>query len=595
MKVTLVKKRLIYTYIIMALVVFAGIARVGYIQIVQGEGFKELAFSQQTRDALVPAKRGNILDRTGKKLAASITLYSVQCMPEHIKKENADEYSKIIADILEMDKSKVYEFLTSEMKYVNIKKWIEHDKADTLKKANLKGIFVYKDSKRTYPYDSLASQIIGNTDSEGNGGAGIEMVYNKYLTGIPGRSVKIISSKGVELPYTNSKIYDPIDGYDIVLTIDESIQHYIEDLAEETMRTHSAKNVSILVMNTNSGEILGMSSKPDYNPNNRTYLNYHPKKPWLRLSENDLVKINSLPWNEKSKSVYSNWTSPIINEPYDPGSTFKIITAASAIEENLVSQDETFICNGSVAVDGQVIKCWNYPKSHGEQSLYEVIQNSCNPALVEIGSRLNKERLYKYTTNFGFGKSTDIELTGEANGIVRHPDNMNNVDLATISFGQGITTTQLQLLTSISAFANDGKLMKPFIVKRIIDENDTVIESFEPEVVSKVVSKQTADTMLDILESVVTDGTGRNAYVKGFRVGGKSGTSQKLVNNTYGENYVSSFVSIAPINNPEIAVLVTIDEPKGEEYHGGVIAGPVSSKVVQHTLHILGIRPEYIE
>lgn len=596
-KATFVKKRMLKAYLIMAIAIFIIIGRVGYWQIVQGELLKEEAFNQQTRDFITPSVRGNILDRNGKKLAASVKLKSVECITKYLKDKKVDyeEYSKKISEILEMDKDEVYSILTSDKKYPTIKRWISHKQAEELKKADLKGIVIYKDTKRTYPYDSLASQILGNTDKEGNGKAGIEMKFNEYLKGIPGRSVKIMSDHEVELPYTDSKIIKPIDGYNVVLTIDEVIQNYIEKIADETMMKHRAKNVSIIVMEPKSGEILGMASKPDYNPNNRIYLNYDPVRPWLTLNENDLKRINSIPWNEKKDTVLHRWKSSNISMLYDPGSTFKLITAASALEENIVNLNETYNCDGFTHVDGQRIRCWIYPRKHGEQTLYEAIQNSCNPALVEIATRLNKENFYKYMTDFGYGKYTAIDLLDEVKGIVTIPENMNNVELATISFGQGITATPMQVLTSISSFANDGSLMKPMIVKKLTDSNNKVIKTYEPETIKKVVSKQTADTMLDILESVVTDGTGKSAHVNGYRVGGKSGTSQKLIDGKYGDKYIASFVAVAPINNPKISVLVVVDEPQSDDDHGGAVAGPVVKEIIQHTLHHLGVRPEHAE
>ncbi|RKD34755.1 stage V sporulation protein D [Thermohalobacter berrensis] len=560
--------------------------RLGYIQIVKGEELKKEALEQWTRDIPVKAKRGTIYDRKGKKLAISISTNTVWCRPADI--ENPKETAKIVANILEMDENEVLEKLTKKQSVVRVKMWIDKEKADALRKENLKGIEIVDDNKRYYPFGNFASYILGHTNIDQVGQYGVEKTYNKYLTGTPGRWIKTADAVGRQLPYENEKFYEPENGLNLVLTIDETIQHFAEKAALEALVKNKAKKVSIIVMEPKTGDILAMASKPDYDPNNpREPLNEKLKEEWAKL-----------PVNEQIKKWYDMWRNFPINDSYEPGSTFKIITAAAGLEEGVVTPTSQFYCDGFItSVEGARLKCWRYYNPHGSETFVEGVQNSCNEVFVAVGQRLGKENMLKYIKGFGFGEKTGIDLTGEQSGIIpRSADSMREVNLATISYGQGIAVTPIQLITAISAVANGGKLMEPRIVKELIDQDGNIIEKFKPEVRRKVISEETSKTLLKILETVVSTGTGKKAYVPGYRVGGKTGTAQKVINGRYADGkYIASFVAIAPVNDPKIAVLAVIDEPSNGEYYGGRIAAPVAGQVVKETLSYLDVEPQFTE
>ncbi|WP_069650157.1 stage V sporulation protein D [Caloranaerobacter ferrireducens] len=580
------KKRLIAMLLLVSIASLSLTIRLGYLQIVKGEELKKLALEQWTRDIPVKAKRGVIFDRKGKKLAISVSADTVWCRPADIK--NPKETAEILAEVLNLDEDNVYKKITSRQSVVKIKMWISKDEADILRSKKLSGIEIVDDNKRYYPYGNFAAYILGFTDIDNVGLYGIEKTYNKYLTGTPGRWIKTADAVGRQLPYANEKLYEPKDGLSVVLTIDETIQHFAEKAALEALVKNKAKRVSIIIMEPKTGDILAMASKPDYDPNNpREPLDEDTKKQWEGLSQKELIKK----W-------YDMWRNFPINDVYEPGSTFKIITAAAGLEENVVTPESQFYCDGFItSVKGARLKCWRWYNPHGSETFVEGVQNSCNEVFVAVGQRLGKERMYKYIKAFGFGEKTGIELTGEQSGIIpRGPEYMKEVNLATISYGQGIAVTPIQLITAISAVANGGNLMKPRIVKELVDSKGNVVHEFKPVVKRKVISKDTSKTLLSILETVVSSGTGKKAYVPGYRIGGKTGTAQKVINGRYAEGkYIASFVAIAPVNDPKITVLVVIDEPSNGEYYGGRIAAPVAGQVVKDILNYLDVEPQFTE
>lgn len=579
------KRRLICMLLIISIIVFALIARLGYIQIVKGEDFKKQALEQWARDITITAKRGIIYDRKGKKLALSVSTDTVVCIPADVKKPR--ETARIVADILQINEEEVYEKITKRVNYIIIKRWIDKEQADALRKKDLAGIKIIDDNKRYYPFGNFASYVLGFTDVDQVGLYGVERTFNKYLTGVPGRWVMTTDAVGRQLPYGYEEFYEPQDGASIVLTIDETIQHFAEKAALEALVKNKARKVSILVMEPNTGDILAMAVKPDFDPNTpRVPLDDELKEEW-----------ESLPLEELQKKWYDMWRNFAVNDSYEPGSTFKIITAAAGLEENIVTPQSQFYCDGYITdIPGARLKCWRYYNPHGSETFVEGVQNSCNEVFVAVGRRLGQETLYKYIRAFGFGEKTGIDLTGEQSGLVRRPDNMKEVELATISYGQGISVTPIQLVTAISAVANGGKLMKPRIVKQLVDVNGNTIHEFKPEIRRKVISEETSQTLLEILETVVADGTGKNAYVPGYRVGGKTGTAQKVIDGRYAPGkYIASFVAIAPVNDPRVVVLVVIDEPSNGAYYGGVVAAPVAGQVIEDTLKYLNVEPQFTE
>lgn len=567
-------------------IVMVLIGRLGYLQIYKSEELKKGALEQWTKSIPIRPKRGIIYDRKGKKLAVSISTSTVWATPADVKDPKAT--AAVLAQVLNMDETLVYEKITKNTSVERIKLWISKDEANELRKLRLRGITVADDNKRYYPNGNFASYILGFTDTDNNGLEGIELIFNKYLTGTAGRWVRITDAGNRQLPYDGEKIYDATDGLSLVLTIDETIQHFADKAAEQALFDNKAKNVSIIVMEPNTGDILALSNKKDYDPNN-------PREP---LDEETKKEWESLPLDELKNRWYDSWRNIAISDIYEPGSTFKIITAAAALEENIANVNSHYYCNGFVKdIKGVVLKCSRWYNPHGDQTFVEAMNNSCNVAFVQLGRQVGKETLLKYIKAFGFGENTGIDLPGEQGGIIpSNIDAIKEVHLATMSYGHGIAVTPLQLANALSAIANGGNLMKPRLVKELIDNEGNVVENFEPEIIRKVLSESTSKTMLSMLEQVVSEGTGTKAYVPGYRVAGKTGTAQKIVDGRYVPGkYIASFAAVAPADNPKIAILVVIDDPGAGQYYGGTIASPVAKTVIEETLNYLEVPPVYSE
>lgn len=579
------KKRLLFVLLMTVLAIFFLTIRLGFIQIVKGEELKKGALEQWTKGIYINAKRGTIFDRNGKKLAISISSHTVWASPADIK--DPVNTAKKVAEVLNLDESEVYEKLIKDTNVIKIKQWISLSETKELRNLNLPGIEIVDDNKRFYPYGEFASHILGFTDIDNNGLYGIEKTFDKYLSGTQGMWVKTEDARGVEMPYGGEKIYDPEDGLNVVLTLDETIQHFAEKYAKKALIDTKAKNVSIIVMEPHTGDVLAMTNMPQYDPNNpREPLDEETKKEWEKL-----------PQEELQKKWYDMWRTFSINDSYEPGSTFKVIVAAAALEENAVQLDTPFYCDGFVTdIPGAVLKCARWYNPHGHQTFEEGLYNSCNVVFVDVGRRLGKENLYKYIKAFGFGEKTGIELTGEQAGIIPvSTDVIKEVNLATMSYGHGIAVTPIQLITAVSAIANGGKLMIPRLVSKLVDNEGNVVKTYEPEVKRQVISESTAKTILKLMEGVVSEGTGSNAYVPGYRVAGKTGTAQKIVDGRYAPGkYIGSFIAIAPADDPKIAILVIVDEPVGI-YYGGSVAAPVAGKLIEETLNYMEVEKKFTE
>ncbi|MCF6460000.1 penicillin-binding transpeptidase domain-containing protein [Clostridium sp. Cult3] len=579
------KKRLVFVFVIVLIAILALIIRLGYIQIVTGEELKKGALEQWTRGIEIKSKRGIIYDKNGKKLAISVSSYTVWASPADV--EDPKDTAKKVAEVLDMDENLVYEKITKKVDAEKIKQWISKEEAKELRNLKLSGINVVDDNKRFYPYEDFASYILGFTNIDNDGLYGIEKTYDKYLSGSPGRWIKTTDASGKQMPYDGEKVFEAQDGLNVVLTIDETIQHFAEKAAMESIITTKAKNVSIIIMEPKTGDILAMANLPQYNPNS-------PREP---LDEMKKDEWRDLPIDELEKRWYDMWRNFAINDAYEPGSTFKTIVAAAAIEENIASIDSNFYCNGFIRdIPGALLKCSRWYNPHGPQTLKEGMENSCNVVFVDLGRKLGKEKFYKYIKAFGFGEPTGIELTGEQGGIIPYStDIIKEVNLATMSYGHGIAVTPIQLVNAISAIANGGNLMEPRLVSHLVDNEGNVVMVNEPKIKRQVISKSTSDIMLDMMESVVMKGTGTNAYVPGYRVAGKTGTAQKIIDGKYAPGkYIGSFVAVAPADDPQIALLVIVDEPQGV-YYGGSVAAPVAGKIIEETLNYLEIKPEFTE
>lgn len=576
------KKRLIFCLFAVFFLFFVLILRLVWIQVVRGEAYQQMAVEQWTRDIPVPSKRGIIYDRNGKRLAISASIETVYVRPVEI--ENPEEVSYKIAEILSMDREEVLQRLTARKDTMLLKKKVEKEQVDKIR--DIKGIHVVDDSKRYYPNRNFLAQLLGFTGIDNQGLDGVEAMFDKYLYGLPGRNIAETDVAGRPIPFGFDMYQPPQNGYNLVLTVDEVIQHFAEKAVEEALIKNQALKVTAIVMEPSTGDILAMAIKPDYDPNSPfTLIDAENGKMQEGLSQEELK-------NERLKM----WRNYAISDVYEPGSTFKMITAAAGLEEGVVTPTSTFYCSGFIKVAGKNFKCWRYYSPHGHQTFVEGVQNSCNPVFVEVAQRLGKEKFLKYIKAFGFGESTGIDLPGEAYGLVMNSSAVGPVELSTMGFGQGIAVTPIQLITAASAIANDGMLMEPRVAMELRDDDGNVVHEFQPRMRRQVISPKTARTMKQILESVVSEGTGKNAYVPGYRVGGKTGTAQKVINGKYiSGKYVASFVAMAPTDDPKITVLVVIDEPNPAKYYGGVIAAPVAGEIVRDTLRYLEVKPAYTE
>jgi stage V sporulation protein D (sporulation-specific penicillin-binding protein) len=576
------RKRLIFCLFTVFFIFFALILRLMWIQVIKGDLYRGMAVEQWTRDIPVPSKRGIIYDRNGKKLAISASIESIYVRPVEI--EDVEGVSYRIAEALGMDRQQVLEKLTKKADTVLLKRKVEKEIVDTIR--DIPGIHVVDDSKRYYSNRNFAAHLLGFTGIDNQGLDGVEAIFDKYLYGLPGRNIAETDAAGRPIPFGYDTQYAAQDGYDLVLTIDEVIQHFAEKAMEEALIKHNAHRATAIVMDPKTGDVLAMVVKPDYDPNTPFEpVDPESKKLWEGMTE-----------EKKRDERLKMWRNYAVSDIYEPGSTFKIITSAAGLEEGVVTPNSTFYCRGTVKVGGRTLECWRYYSPHGHQTFTEGVQNSCNPVFIEVAQRLGEEKFLKYIEAFGFGSKTGIDLPGEAYGLVMNPSSVGPVELSTMSYGQGIAVTPIQLITAASAIANDGILMEPRIALELRDKEGNTIHRFEPRMRRQVISPETSRTLMQILESVVSDGTGSNAYIPGYRVAGKTGTAQKVIDGRYVDRkYVASFVAIAPADDPRIAVLVVIDEPDPSNYYGGQIAAPVAGAIVRDVLRYLNVKPRFTE
>ncbi len=588
-----IKKRMkVLSFIFVGILAFLIIWLI-YQNVALGSRYKEAAKEQQTKDITVAAKRGAIYDRNGKQLAVSVSADTVILDPTVLKKYKlCEETSKNLAEILGMSYEDVYKVTQKSSSYEILKKRISLEESKKIKElSDTRGIMLEEDTKRNYVYGSLASNIMGFTGYDNQGLDGIESVYNSTLSGKNGRKSVAVANGGLELPYAYEKYVDPENGESLVLTIDETIQHIAEMRLTEAIEKYGVKEDGcLIVMDPNTCEILGMAATPGYDPNT----------PFEIYDEDLLAEIEALSEEEKADgqktAQYKQWRNKAISDTYEPGSVFKIITAAACLEEGIVGLNDRFNCPGFMHVAGWNINCWRYYNPHGIQNLEEGLANSCNCVFMNLGLRLGGEKFRKYVKAFGFEEKTGVELPGESEPIIRTA--YQDIDVATAAFGQNINVTPLQMITAVSAVINGGDLLKPKIVKEIKDENGKTTKSFEKEVIRRVISKETSDYMKTFLEGVVKNGTGGGAKISGQRIGGKTGTSEKQPRDG---RKIASFCGFAPANDPEVIVLIMLDEPTpgvGEgniNAGGGQIAAPTVGLVLNDILRYLGIEPQYSE
>ncbi|MBN2899410.1 MAG: PASTA domain-containing protein [Clostridia bacterium] len=581
--------RLTIAFTVVVLLFLGLIGRLFYIQVLNDDVYKKMAINQQTRDIELPAQRGAIYDRNMMKLAFSVKTFTIYGRPteianafkDDVRSAKVHEVAEKVATVLEGDEDEVYDLLTSEKAIVKIEKWVSKDKADLISKGGYAGIWAVEDNKRVYPYNNLASHVLGFTTVDNKGISGIEYSMNDKLEGEPGLMVVKTDVNGRELSSEEGKYYEPTNGLSVVLTIDEVIQHFTEKALDKALEQHNALKVMAIVMDPQTGEILAMASKPDYNLN----------APW-DLTDLYGEDFDTLPDEEKTKLWNKIWRNPIVSDTYEPGSTAKLITTSAGLEDNVVTPNSQFECKGYVQVYDRKIRCWVYPGNHGKENLVEGLENSCNPVFIEIIQRLGAQAYFKYFESFGLTEKTGIKLPAESKSLYLTADKIRPVELATMSIGHGFSVTPLQMITAASAIGNKGKLMEPHIVKALVDDNGNVVESFEPNVVRQVISENTANEMLLMMESVVENGSGKKAYIPGIRIGGKTGTSEKIVAGDYSKDLaIASFYGIAPLEDPKIAVLVIVDEPDDTNF-GSVVAAPVAREIMEDSLRYLGVTPD---
>lgn len=581
------KKRMLIELVVVIILLVSLIIRIGYIQLIDGNRLKTMALDQQSLERNVGAKRGTIYDATGKNvLAVSSFVESVTVNPKNIKKEDKEKVAKSLSEILDLEYDEVLKKVNKNTSIEIIKKRIEKEEADKIRKFLLEnnitsGINIDEDSKRYYPYSTLASQVIGFCGSDNQGLNGIEAKYDDILKGTDGSINKLVDGKGYNLNDEKEKYVESKDGNDLILTIDLTVQSIIEKYLEEACIDNKCTDGgNIIVMNPKTGDILGMAGYPSYDLNEPFEINNEKlKNMWNDISQ-----------EEKNKYLNEMWRNKAISDTYEPGSTFKLVTASAALEENITDTDNEgeFNCSGGIEVAGVRIRCWRYYRPHGKESLREALMNSCNPVFIGLGQKIGVEKYYDYLTKFGLLRKTGIDLPGEANSIFLNENKVGPVELATISFGQRFEVTPIQMITMVSTIANKGEYIYPRLVKEIINQDTGEKTEIEIKKGEKVISEETSKKILDMMNSVVSEGTGKNAKVEGYEIGGKTGTSEDGVNTN---KYVTSFIGVASTDDPEVAILITLYNPTGEGGHqGGGVAAPVAGKIFSEILPYLEIK-----
>lgn len=554
--------RIRFMFLVMAIILILVIGKVFYIQVFSYNKLSKITEDLWSRKMTINAPRGDIVDRNGEVLATSIVTTTIYVVPNQI--EDKEKVSQDIADILNCDYDDVYKYVSNRSSMEIIRKGmdIDSDTADKIDKLGYDGVYLVVDSKRYYPYGEALAHIIGFVGSDNQGLSGLELTYDEYLKGTNGELKYYSDGKGNKLEIPDSYVA-PSKGMTLELTLDIELIKALDNELNNAMDKYNSDASLGIVMNPKTGEILAMGSKPSFDPAN--YQDY----------SEEVINRNLPIWMT-----------------FEPGSTFKIITLASSVEEDTVDLfNESFTDTGAINVDGSTLHCWKHG-GHGTQTYLQVVENSCNPGFVSLGNRLGVSKLMGYIKKFGFGSKTGIDLNGEGNGILFKEDAMGPVELATTAFGQGISVTPIQQITAVSAAINGGNLNTPYVVKSIIDDSSKSI-IYENKTITKrnVISKETSATVRFALESVVANGTGRNAYIENYRVGGKTGTAQKVDNGKYMVgNYILSFIGFLPANDPEVVVYVAVDNPKGVTQYGGTVSAPIARSIMLSAIETLGIK-----
>lgn len=589
-------KRILIMAVIIIFLMTTTVARVFYLTIVRGEELSEKAETQQLKDTEITAMRGTIYDSNGNVLAQSASVWNVFIDPLNIKDKQRDLIVDEFANLFGYDadeKKEFYDKTNHQNHYELVEKKVENNIKEKLSKFVSKNelggcIGTEQTTKRYYPYGTLASSVIGFTGADDQGLSGIESYYDEQLTGTNGRIITAKDAKSNNIANDYETSIAATDGDSIVLTINQTIQYYLEKGLRETMNEYQAKGAYGVVMNCNTGAVLAMSSLPDYDCNEPYKLTYSKDKKAIKKLSDKTAKQEA-----ESAAVQNQWRNFTVSDTYVPGSVFKTFVASAALEENVVNLNTTYNCTGSIKVDKYKMKCHYHP-GHGTQTLTQGLENSCNPFFITIGQKLGVHNYFKYFDAFGFTQKTNIDLPGEASPQYYKEDQYGIVELSSASFGQTNSLTPIQVCTGLCAIANGGKLLQPYLVSSIADANGKTVKKTQTKEIRQVISADTSEKVRKMMKSVVDNGTGKNGYVAGYSVGGKTGTSTKLgeSKNGEGDKYIVSFGAIAPSDDPEIAMLIIVDEPN-QDLGGGALCAPIAAQVTQEAMNVLGIEPKY--
>ncbi len=578
------KRQLLFVAFVFFVAFIVLAVRLLQYQVIDANLIKEQSNKRTNRKIILEAQRGIITDRNGNVFAYSLdnsAIYFDKTKSQDLDKELTalfDVYSDIDIDILKQ------QINNSEKDRVKIVDSLPRKYLRFVKRLGVKSIVVQTTAKRVYPNNSLASHVIGFTDVDGVGLNGLEYTQEEYLRGVDGYIEAKTDERGRKLAHSESNVVEPINGYTVVTTIDQTIQYYLENAIEMGCQASQAKKVMAIIQDAQNGDILGMASYPDYDPNRY-------KEPIYDIQKEEIANL------EEGKTavdvMVKYWNNPVTQQLYEPGSTFKILIGMVGLEEGKTTNESGYSCSGSKEVTGKTIKCWK-TTGHGRQNLVEGFQNSCNVVFMNIVNAIGKEKLYEYIHTFKLDERSDIPLNGEAKPILTPLDDLRPVDLARIGFGHNISLTPLQMMNVLSVVSNNGTLLQPRLIKEIIDEDGNVIESFPVRNAGRVISQKTAENVLSILESVVKVGSGKNAYIPGYRIGGKTGTSIKIINGRYDDDrkVFSSFAAIAPVDEPRFNLIVIVDEPQSESVHGSTVATPIAKEIMTNVFEYLEIEPD---
>lgn len=594
---TFTRKKIFVVALVMIAAFIGLFTRLSYLMLVRSDYYYQKAQALHERERSIKAKRGVIYDRNGVEMAGNKPVCSVSVI--HSQVTNEDEVVKQLCRVLNLDEEWVRKKVTTRSMREKIKSNVEKETADQLRELGLDGVMIDEDYKRYYPYNTLASKVLGFTGADNQGIVGLEVAYEDVLEGTPGGILTLTDANGVEIPNEAEGRVEPVAGKNLYISIDVNIQKYAEQAATKVLKAKQAKRVSVILMNPQNGEIYAMVNVPEYNLNEPftlvsvedLYIDRTEDMEENADEKNEENKLQNMTEQEKQDALNGMWRNFCINDTYEPGSTFKIVTATAALEEGVVRVDDTFSCHGFRIVEDRRIRCHKVG-GHGTETFRQGIMNSCNPVFIDVGTRVGVDNMYKNYRKLGLFEKTGIDLPGEASSIMHKQEDVGAVELATMSFGQSFQITPLQLLRAASAVVNGGTLVTPHFGMYATDENGKKVETFAYEEKANAIRKSTSDTMKELLEAVVAEGSGSKGQVAGYRVGGKTATSEKIPRGN--GKYISSFLGFVPANNPQIIGIIMIDEPVGI-YYGGTIAAPVMSEMYQNILPYIGIEADYTD